>query len=367
MKLLKLFGVDVCESRLIKVKRIEIVLARNIMKAIWIISFFTSISSTFTAIYLLTTSSNKSYIKYFIASLSMSMCSYLIWRQLIQNETKLNKAIRRLHHVTNLLGISPPKSLIMKYYFYLMSMCSISIYLHIYTYNNIDPNEMISAWTFEVTDSRYIDWHLKKFAVHLYFFAKTVGFYFNLAFTGFYVIVCRYMMMILRKHGHINANLLKTKSVTSNDIATSFRRYNSILSMFRDINSLLSYPIFLSTSNNALGVLLSFIILIKSNNGAIEIVLVLVMNFLAFTETTFEASAVHEADKINKINDKKLLQSLTFQDRFRNSKADIDNFWQMTHESPFTLSGWNFFEFTRGIYLTAVGTMITYTLLILQM
>lgn len=197
MKMLKLFGVDVCESRLIKIKRIEIVLARNIMKAIWIITFFTSISSSLTAIYSVTTSNDKLNIKYFIVTLSMSMCSYLIWRQLIQNETKLNKAIRRLHNVTNLLGISPPKSFVMKYYFYLMSVCSISIYLH-YTYNNIDPNKLISTWTFGVTDSRYIDWHLKKFAVQLYFLTKSVAFCFNLAFTGFYVIVCRYMMMILR-------------------------------------------------------------------------------------------------------------------------------------------------------------------------
>lgn len=348
LKILKLFGIDLCESLITQSKRKDVIFIRNVMKILWGILFVTSIFQ----LYAYLCSAPRDILKNNIFSHCMLLCSYLTWSHLIQHETKLKKVIKKLHRMTNLHGISSAKNFIMVYYIYLMLICITYICLNIYFIKlNIYP---VLKKCFPVT------WYTVRNVLHLHFFAKRFTDFSMFCFLGFYVIICRYMIITLCRHVHATKTLLM--SGTTNDIDICFWRHSCILSTFQVINSVLSYPMFLSNIYNIFGIFYAFIVpgWVGVNP---EILSGLIFNFLAFTTFTFGASAVNEADKIAKMADLKFLQPFIVSNKQR-TRANIEILWQMCHEQPFTLSGWNFFEYTRGFYLAAVGSMITYCLLV---
>lgn len=90
------------------------------------------------------------------------------------------------------------------------------------------------------------------------------------------------------------------------------------------------------------------------------------INITLFSATTFAASAVNVADKNAKKSNIKILRSLSKEGRSK-TKESIDYLFQICHNTPFTLRGWYFFQFTGEFYLTTVGCFITYTLLIINL
>lgn len=357
LKMLKLFGIDVCEPQTAEAKLKEVSLTRVIMKVIWGILFIINLFKLITNFH----SHTREFLKHIIFEQCGPVCSFLIWRYLIQHEKKLKKVIKKLLQITNSSTISSIQKFIIMYYISLTPIGIISIYLHIY---HIDPDTHLFDSRESLLQFRNINWYIKKSAVHLLYFAKHFTGLFVYCFLGFYMIVCRCMVIALCRHVRVNKTLLK--SVTSKDIDMCFWRHYWILGTFRVLNSVLSYPVFLSNIFNICGIFYAFIMMLKWKRIDLEIFSVLILNFTAFTASTFSASAVNEADKIAKLTDVKLLQSLIVSDKQR-TKGSIEIFWQMCHEPPFSLSGWNFFEYTGGFYLTAVGTMITYSLLVINL
>lgn len=352
LKILNLFGIDLCESQITQAKRKKVIIARYIMKLVWGILFVTSIFQLFSCMFYAT----REFLKYVISAHCMLLCSFLTWCYLIKHETKLKKVIKKLLRITNLRGTSSLKNFIMMYYIYLMLIFIMYICSQIY-YIALDTHSFVSNKRLPVS------WYIEKCVLHVLYFAKHFTGFSVFCFLGLYVIVCRYMVVTLYRHIDVTKTLLK--SGTSKDIDMCFWRHNWILSTFQVINSVLSYPIFFSNSYNICGMFYAFIIP-KWANVNIEIVSVLILNFLAFTASTFAASAVNEADKIAKMTDLKLLQPFIVSDQ-QSTKTNIEILWQMCHEQPFALSGWNFFEYTRGLYLAAVGSMITYCLLVIAL
>ena len=92
----------------------------------------------------------------------------------------------------------------------------------------------------------------------------------------------------------------------------------------------------------------------------------LLVNIALFTGTVFNASDVNEADKKAKAFNIKILRSLDTKNR-RKIKESIEILSQMSHAPAFAMTAWNFYEYTRGFYLTSIGCFLTYALLIINL
>lgn len=277
LRILKLFGVNICEARCIKTKRTEIIRARNIIKFLWIILLVKFTSETYSG----------KFRKAMVVRFGIQLSTFLIWYHLINCEVKLAKVIEKLHRITNLHGISQIWKIIILCYFFIILDFSIGIYKQVYLFNVIDQDEEFREITFSLIDSYYISPVLKRFALYLLFFTINFLCFLPLYFEGFYVIVCLCMKLILSKHVQINKLLLKTRSVISSDVDVCFQRYESILSHFRLINSLLSYPIFLASSNNCFSILWMLLTILKLGDSVLfESFTTLIINFIALINTS---------------------------------------------------------------------------------
>ena len=346
LKILKLFGIDVGQNPTTQSRRTEIIVARIVIKAIWIVLIVMNISNIYFSMYSGAPSFNENK-KQFIVAMCMSMCSSMAWWYLLRYETKLSKALKKLLRIADLLEISQPQRFIILFSICLMLSCIFVIFSYDSIIKLYDLDEMFSASTFDVLDSTHINSHFKLILIHLHYITKGFLILFNVSFVGFYVIVCCYMKLILNKHSHLNATTLKAELVSSENIDVCVWRYNAILSTFQVINSILCFPIFLSSSTNACAILWSFTYIIKKGFTGFVIGYILLINFFMFTAVSFAASAVNEADKMIKNSDKKLLCMLIMQDK-HNLAANIRILRRMATETPFCV------EFLR-IYKRALS------------
>lgn len=131
LRILKLFGVNICEARCIKTKRTGIIRARNIIKFLWIILLVKFTSETY----------SRKFRKAMVVKFGIRLSTFLIWYHLINCEVKLAKVIEKLHRVTNLHGISQIWKIIILCYFFIILDFSIGIYKQVYLFNVIDQDE----------------------------------------------------------------------------------------------------------------------------------------------------------------------------------------------------------------------------------
>ncbi|GBL82314.1 hypothetical protein AVEN_174932-1 [Araneus ventricosus] len=86
---------------------------------------------------------------------------------------------------------------------------------------------------------------------------------------------------------------------------------------------------------------------------------------LSFLCVSLAASRVHEACKNTKDVQEEMIKMVIASDHKHKKELLL---LLVSHNSPpFTLSAWGFFHFDRGMVLSAIGSILTYSLLILQL
>ena len=309
---------------------------------------------------------NKS-LKMVIVTSSSFLLSYLMWHHTFKYQSKFIKTLKKLQKLQKMLEILPPPHVINISFVFFVSVCISLICLHAYNYDVTETKLIAHIFTFTLLDSNNIHRSAALFAYHIYNFTWQYYFLFTCYFALFYVIICLCMTTVLQKHATVNSFILKrrlTILTSNNAIDDCFARYNLILETFDNINSLLSFTIFLQCCFNISGM---FWVTYRIRKGPCKIsfmdILLLIINFILFTATVFSASNVHEADKKAKKSNFNVLRLLGD----INMKQNIEIISHVCHFPPFTLTGWNFFEFTRSFYLTALGCFVTYSLLIINL
>lgn len=366
LKLFKMFGIDIGNSWNIQLKTTASSIRRNLMKLYWVSLTLTMLSSTYIACSTYVTSSTYGEnLKNLLDTVIMTLTSFLMWRHTAKFQRKINKIIEKLQNLQFTLEILPPQKFITFSYSFFIILCFLSIILYAYPYDQEKSKFIFSVITF---DSRYTDWRVTLLTWHVYYFEMHYQYFFTCALALFYIIVCRYMMLILSRHVDINKTILKMRFISAADCDICFIRYEAIISTFDTINSLLSFPIFLESCYSACGVLwgLLMILMHQEDEIAAKDFLFSFTNFVLFTAISFASSAVNEIDKMAKKTNLKILRSLNKAERNK-TKEGVEILSQTCHAPAFTLTGWNVFEYTKGFYLTALGCLTTYTLLVIDL
>lgn len=289
-----------------------------------------------------------------------------MWNHIIKCEANLMEVIGKLRKLEKLLEISPPEIEVKFLYSLLTTICLLSVGFDIY-YFHVFSKKAIRTFTFDTVDVHDVHWSIGLFAFIIYEFVVQYGYFFVNYFVHFYIIVCRYLMLILSKHVETNERIIKRRFTNYKNCDICFIRYDAILNLFHTVNSTLGFPIFLGIGYSACAILLSAMnIWNYQDDVSVSTICFLLSSFILFTATVFAASAVNETDKKAKRSNIRILQSLSNKERSQ-LKESIVGLYQMCYSPPFALTGWDIFEFTKSFYVASFGCFATYALLIINL
>lgn len=360
IRLFQIFGIDIRHLNHRKTKMSSVFITKCLMRAAWIMVLCLLISETFLKFKFKESSKDLLVISSLVGG------SYLMWNYIIKYESNFIEAIKKIEKLEKLLEMSHPEKTIKYCSLLLSTICILSVCTDAYSYDLVSK-WVIRNFTIGTRDPDDIHWSIVLFSFIIYQFMAQYGYFFVNYFVSFYVIVCRYMVLIISKHIQMNERIIKRRFTTSNNCDICFIRYDTILALFDTANSILGFPIFLGSSYNACGILLSALNIWTSKNGiSMRDICFLLSSFVLFTTTVFAAAAVNEVDKRAKKSNIRVLRSLSNKGRSE-IKESIAGLFQMCYSPSFSLTGWDIFDFTKSFYFTAIGCFVTYALLIINL
>ncbi|GBN91599.1 hypothetical protein AVEN_11814-1 [Araneus ventricosus] len=192
--------------------------------------------------------------------------------------------------------------------------------------------------------------------------------------TVFYVIVCCFFSKLLNTLSDRTLSLSHLKAnVCNSSILRYLESYESVTKAMKSFENAMSFLIFLIEASDFVSIFYCFIKLDPFHqakresflkNHAPAVIFHFLRALLSFLWVSLAASSLHEASKTTKEVQEKIMKEMIISDE-ANSKQLLRLF--VVHNSPaFTLSAWGFFHFSKGMVLAAVGSILTYSLLILQ-
>ncbi|KAF8786127.1 hypothetical protein HNY73_007889 [Argiope bruennichi] len=188
-----------------------------------------------------------------------------------------------------------------------------------------------------------------------------------------YIIICCLMRNVLNAHSENGSQKISNNSSSSDYICLNqyFTTYDNIIECLKSLEKLMSFPIFLIQISECFSIFYGFVIkdydIRKSwmKSFSIGIAYDSILSLISFLCVSFAASSIHEASKNAKEVQEKMLKRILTSRQQRNNQELLRLFITRT-SPPFTLSAFGFFHFTRGMILSAVGSVLTYSLLIIQ-
>ncbi|GIY63055.1 uncharacterized protein CDAR_563801 [Caerostris darwini] len=142
-----------------------------------------------------------------------------------------------------------------------------------------------------------------------------------------------------------------------------------ITDVLKSLENALSFPIFFSQFADFADIFYGFVVLdISKLSSFVENVSFSTLYFsmtssLSFLCVCLAASAVHEASKYSKETHKKMVKLFLTS---RQGREDLILLFDLQNNPAFVLTAWSFFNFTRSLILSAMGCILTYSLLIVQ-
>ncbi|GBN33220.1 hypothetical protein AVEN_124245-1 [Araneus ventricosus] len=188
-----------------------------------------------------------------------------------------------------------------------------------------------------------------------------------------YVILCCLMKKLLNAHSESGWQKILNRSTLMdyNYFHQYLAKHDHIIDALKSLEKILSFPIFLIQIIECFTIFYRFVIRDYGakqswvKNFSIGIVFDSTLSLVSFLCVSFAASSVHEASKNAKDVQEKMLKQILASGQQRNSHELLLLF--VTHTNPpFTLSAFGFFYFTKGMILSAIGSVLTYSLLIIQ-
>lgn len=357
LRLHVIFGIDICNFTGVKKGTVLLNVIRKLMKFSLIFLAITTTSRFYFAIH------DYKDVRTLLVVLIINMSSSIMWFYVTKFQEKIKMAFKKLKKIEKMLDIVPPKKLIIVLLLIFFVMCTLTTLMHIYKYDEPPYYKIFQAITFNALNYRSTEWHIKALKVFIICFYELVTcylYFFICYFIGFYIITCRYMVLILSKHIKLNKRMLKLSYLKSEIYDMCFLRYDSIMATFYAINSYLSFPIFLATTYNVMAIFYGIMSVVRFKTLK-KYCSFIIVNAIFFTAITFFASAVNEVDKKAKISNITLLKRLQCKNiNYTQTKLDVQEF----HTPAFALTGWIIFEFTGKFFLAAAGSITTYCLLV---
>ncbi|GFT94081.1 uncharacterized protein NPIL_148751 [Nephila pilipes] len=192
-----------------------------------------------------------------------------------------------------------------------------------------------------------------------------------------YVIICHFLSDLLKLHarrGSKRADSLCYK-FEYNYIRNYLMVYEYIIKALKSLERTLSLPIFLIEVCDCMGIFYGFVKLDSIGKFSLQrsyveshflkITFVSLRALVSYLCVSFAASSIHDASKNAKDVQEEMLKRILVSEQKNDSKGMFLLF--VAHNGPpFTLSAWGFFNFTKGTVLATAGSILTYSLLMLQ-
>lgn len=357
LRLYVMFGIDICNFATVKKGTFLLNIIRKLMKFSLMFLAIITISRFYFAIH------DYKDVRTTLVVLIINTSSSIMWFYVTKFQEKIKMAFEKLKNIEKMLDIDSPKKLIIILLLIFFAMCTLTTLMHIYEYDEPRYNKIFQDITFNALNYRSTKWHikaLKAFIISFYELVTCYLYFFICFFIKFYIITCRYMVLILSKHIKLNKTMLKLSYLKSEIYDMCFLRYDSIMATFYVINSYLSFPIFLVTTYNVMAIFYGVMSIVRFKTVKNHCTFIIV-NAIFFTAITLFASAVNEVDKKAKISNISLLKRLRRNNiNHTQTKLDVQEFYT----PAFALTGWIFFEFTGKFFLAATGSIATYCLLV---
>ncbi|GBN88080.1 hypothetical protein AVEN_257817-1 [Araneus ventricosus] len=187
-----------------------------------------------------------------------------------------------------------------------------------------------------------------------------------------YVILCFHYNKLLHKLSKIPYKVSDISVHSS--IRYHFITYESIIKALKSFENTMSLPIFLIEIGDCIAMFYCFVKMDPFHqseerwflkNYSLSGQFFALRAVLSFLCVSLAASRVHEACKNTKDIQEEMMKKIIVSDEKHKKEFLL---LLVTHNSPpFTLSAWGFFYFDRGLILSAIGSILTYSLLILQL
>lgn len=258
--------------------------------------------------------------------------------------------------------IQHPKSCIITYFLFIIFMWISSTVLRVYAFNKENIIRKFNRFILNSAGRYNIDWNIIALVVYTNSFAEIYVHFFLCNFVGLYIITCRYMALMLLRHIHITKYIIRSQNVRSTQCDECFFRFNNIMSLFRMADSVFSYPVFCLICNSFSQLLFICTWIIQKKNHPLEFISFLNI-FILFITIIFSASSVNDLEKSAKFANFELVRSLDINER-KQTKENFEILLLMCEVPSYSLSGWGCFKINRGFLLSAVGSIMTYSLLI---
>ncbi|GFW11359.1 uncharacterized protein TNCV_3808791 [Trichonephila clavipes] len=192
-----------------------------------------------------------------------------------------------------------------------------------------------------------------------------------------YILICIALRRVLITQTVAKSEMVKNLSVRFDAISFQYHlaKNESVIEVLRLFEKTMSFPIFLTEISDLFEMFLGFTWLDSRNHltdehswltrYAISTCFSSLRAFLFFLCISLAASGVHDASKKCKEVHETILKGALIS-KSTVSNRDILQLLIM-HQSPtFKLSALGFFYFTKGFILSAIGSVLTYSLLIIQ-
>ncbi|GFW18953.1 uncharacterized protein TNCV_164691 [Trichonephila clavipes] len=209
----------------------------------------------------------------------------------------------------------------------------------------------------------------------LYIFYQIATYALQNAVAVLYVIICCFLSDLLNTHAILGSKRVDNMNAKFeyNYIQNYLAVHECIIKVLKSLEKTMSLPIFLIEICDCIGLFYGFVKLDSmerfsvsfSESQYLKISFVSLRALVSYLCVSFAASSVHEASKNAKDVQEGMLKRILVSKRMSDSREVFLLF--VTHNGPpFALSAWGFFYFTKGVVLTTAGSILTYSLLMLQ-
>lgn len=294
------------------------------------------------------------------------MSAVVLWVELYRSRTKIQKLIYKTLHIENILKVRPSATTDFLFFIWLL-ITLIFCYLKYFYFDNQDIREKrVNYMTFG-----YINLTSKFFSItsnYIYFvdvsFIRTV----LLCVTILCTIFSVHFHAILKKHATVSMRKLALKYYRLDDVVNDFNRYALILELLQEFEDVMSFSAFIIFFYFSKDIFYTIYLLMKTeilfSENPVCFWYYTFNNLLCFSLILLSPSSINEADLlVKRINSKILQQFLTTGMSGLHLKL---KYMSMNNDTAFVFTAWRFFPFTRGLFLTAVGSILTYTLVIIN-
>lgn len=304
----------------------------------------------------------KKDLKNSVAGFLLGLTNFLLWWIFLKKKKQISDIIQQLQQLKSIQDSSSKLPIIMITLMVLENVFFLVTSLYIMPKD--ERNEIFQRYSMGAINTT--GFYSKIFLYLIHCISYEYFYFFQSCFFMLYIICCYYWTLILTEYFKQNNNFLNNSKNGLVKLNQSLGQYNDIITRLERYENVMSLPVLVAFLNMSLQFFCNLYYILYTHESVIMRYYVTGYNFTAMTIIIAFATSVNEADIAAKKSIKNIFK-MCIKSKTNLNVEDIAEFWTLSITPSFSLTGWGMFRFTKTFYLSAVGCVITYTLLALKL